>query len=186
MRTLKKWTHGPLLPTNLIPMEQLPETVELCQDTEQGVASNCMSAIAHLYQDPDARTRQKVGTDRLRSAMYYERCELCGNLWQSIPSTMVARDSRTTLDNRTVLSSTGKRPAEIERPFCPGGHGSMMMQVTPQQSLYWECSACSTTSGLNLGGCDVRPVDWESFDGVDANMVPIGRTRPHASGRAIK
>ena len=34
----------------------------------------------------------------------YERCELCGNRWQRIPLTMVARDSKTTLNNRTVLS----------------------------------------------------------------------------------
>ena len=50
----------------------------------------------------------------------------------------------------------------------------MMMQATPQQSLYWECSTCSTTSGLSLDGCDVRLVDWESFEGADANMVLIG------------
>ena len=62
---------------------------------------------------------------------------------------------------------------EIERPFCPHGHGNMMMHATPQQSLYWECSTCST-SGLSLDGCDVRPVDRWSFEGVDANMVPIG------------
>ena len=47
------------------------------------------------------------------------------------------------------------------------------MQATPQ-SLYWECSTCSTTSGLCLDGCDVRLVDREGFEGVDANMVPIG------------
>ena len=86
---------------------------------------------------------------------------------------MVARDSKT-LNNCTVLSSTGKRPVEIERPFCPHGHGSMMMQATPQQGLYWECSTCNTTSGLSLDGCDVRLVDQESFEDVDANMVPIG------------
>ena len=31
-----------------------------------------------------------------------------------------------------------------------------------------------TTSGLSLEWCDVRLVDWESFEGADANMVPIG------------
>ena len=51
--------------------------------------------------------------------MYYERCEMCGNRWQRIPLTMVARDPETKLNNRTVLTSTGKRPVEIERPFCP-------------------------------------------------------------------
>ena len=62
----------------------------------------------------------------------------------------------------------------IERPICPRGHRSMMMQATPQQSLHWECSTCSTTSGLSLDGCDVPLVDRENFEGADANMVPIG------------
>ena len=104
----------------------------------------------------------------------YERREMYGNRWQRIPVTMVARDPETKLNNRTVLSSTGKRPVEIERPFCPHGHGSTMMQATPQQSLYWECSTCSTTSGLSLDGCDVRLADRWNFEGADANMVPIG------------
>ena len=51
--------------------------------------------------------------------------------------TMVARDPETKLNNRTVLASTKKRPVEIERLLCPHGHGSKMMQATPQQSLYW-------------------------------------------------
>ena len=106
--------------------------------------------------------------------MYYERCELCGTGWQRIPLTMMTRDSKTMINNRTVLSSTGKRPVEIERSFCPDGHGSMMMQATPQQSLYWESSTCTATLGLSLDGCDVRLVDPGSFEGVDANMVPIG------------
>ena len=106
--------------------------------------------------------------------MYHERCEMCGNRWQRIPLTMVARDPETTLNNRTALASTGKRPVEIERPFCPHEHGSMLLKDTPQQSLHWECSTCSTTSGLSLDGCDVRLVDRESFEGADANMVPIG------------
>ena len=59
-----------------------------------------------------------------------------------------------------------------------------MMQATPQQSLYWECSTCSTTSGLSLDGCDVRHVDRGSFEGADANMVRIGMTRHRASERA--
>ena len=87
--------------------------------------------------------------------MYYERCEMCGNWWQRIPLTMAARNPERKLNNRTVRASTGKRPVEIERSFCPHGHGSMMMQATPQQSHYWECSTCSTTSGLSLDGCDV-------------------------------
>ena len=31
---------------------QLPEITELCQDNDQGVATNYMSAIAHLHQRP--------------------------------------------------------------------------------------------------------------------------------------
>ena len=34
---------------------------------------------------------------------------------------MVERDPETTLNNRTTLASAGKRPVEIERPFCPTG-----------------------------------------------------------------
>ena len=108
------------------------------------------------------------------AVMYYERCEMCGNRWQRILLATVARDPEVIPNNRTVLASSGKRPVEIERPFCPHGHGSMMMQATPQQSLYWECSTCSTTSGLSMDGCDVRLVDRVSFEGVDANMVPTG------------
>ena len=108
------------------------------------------------------------------AVMYNERCEMSVNRWQRIPLTMVARDPETKLNNRTVLTSTGKRPVEIERPFCPHGHGSVMMQATPQQSLYWECSTCSTTPGLSLDGCDLRLVDRVSFEGADANMVPTG------------
>ena len=101
--------------------------------------------------------------------MYYELCEMCGNRWQRIPLTLVARDPETKLNNRTVLTSTGKRPVETERPFCPHGHGSIVMQATPQQSLHWECSTCSTTSGLSVDGL----VDRVNFEGADANMVHI-------------
>ena len=38
---------------------------------------------------------------------------------------------------------------------------------------------CSTTSGLSLDECDVRLVDRVSFEGVDANMVPIGVDETH-------
>ena len=107
--------------------------------------------------------------------MYYERCEICGNRWQRIPTTMVARDSKTTLNNRTARSSTEKRPVQIERPFLStrtrehddAGHAST-------ESLYWECSTCSTTSRLSLDGCDFRLVDQGILKDVDANLVPIG------------
>ena len=77
-----------------------------------------------------------------------------------------------------------KRQVETECSFCPHGHGIMTMQPTPQESLYWECSTCSTTSGLSLDGCDVRLVDRRSFEGADSNMVPIETTRQRASERA--
>ena len=64
--------------------------------------------------DPEGRQRCDV-----------PRTEMCGNLWQRIPLTMVARDPETKLNNHTVLSSTGKRPVEIER----SRHGSMMMHA---------------------------------------------------------
>ena len=56
--------------------------------------------------------------------MCYKRCEMCGNRWWRVPQTMVERNPEMKLNNRTVLTSTGKRPVEIERPFCPHGHGS--------------------------------------------------------------
>ena len=84
---------------------------------------------------------------------------------------MVERDPETMLNNRRALASAVNRPVKIERIFCPHEHRNMMMQATPQQSLYWECSTCITTSGLSLDGCDVRIVDRVSVDGVDANMV---------------
>ena len=59
-----------------------------------------------------------------KNVVCYERCEMCGNRWWRIPRTMVERNPEMKLNNRTVLASTGKRPVEIERPFCPHGHGS--------------------------------------------------------------
>ena len=58
-----------------------------------------------------------------------QRCDVLGTMrdvWESVAThslTMAARDPETKLDNRSVLASTGKRPVEIERPFCPHGHG---------------------------------------------------------------
>ena len=104
------------------------------------------------------RTTTTIHQKRGNAVMYYERCEMCGNRWQRILLNREARDPETKPNNRTRL-------VEIERPFCPHGHGSMMMQATPQQSLHWECSTCSTISGLSLDGCDVRLVDRVSFEG---------------------
>ena len=91
---------------------------------------------------------------RGNTAMFYERCELCGNRWKRIPLTMMARDPKTTGRDRTPILSTRTREQ--------------------QQNLYWESSACTTKSGLILDGCDVRLVDRGSFEGVDTNMVLIG------------
>ena len=60
----------------------------------------------------------------------------------------------------------------------------MKIRATPQQNLFRECSTCSTSSGLSLDGCDVRLADWASFEGVDANMVPIGDEGHRASKSA--
>ena len=146
------------------------DSVAARQSLTERQPGNPVEEGAERLRDHPPTAIQKGGN----AVMYYERCEMCGNRCQRIPLTMVARDPETKLNNRTVLASTGKRPVEIERPFCPHGHGSMMMQATPQPSLYWECSTSSTTSGLSLDGCDVRLVDWENFEGADANMVPIG------------
>ena len=43
-----------------------------------------------------------------------------------------------------------------------------------ESRLYWDCSTCSTTSGLSLDGCDVRCVDRRSLEGADGNMVSVG------------
>ena len=82
--------------------------------------------------------------DAKLAASSYDK--MCGNWWQRILLATVARDPEAIPNNRTVLASAGKRPVEIERPFCPHGHGSMMMQATPQQSLYWECCRMLTKS----------------------------------------
>ena len=123
--------------------------------------------------------------------MYYERCEMCRSRWQRIPLATVAQDPEVIPNNRTVLASAWKRPVEMERPFCPHGHGSMMMQATPQQSLYWECSTCSTTSGLSMDGCDVRLDRQGELRGCRRdhgpnwrrrNTVPLN-VRGHMNGR---
>ena len=59
------------------------------------------------------------------NAVMYDRCEMYERIG------IVARGPETTLNKRTALASIGKRPVEIERPFCPHGHGSTMMQATP-------------------------------------------------------
>ena len=93
--------------------------------------------------------------------MYHERCEMCGNRWQRIPLTLVARDPETKLNNRTVLASTGRRPVEIERPSCPHGHGSiaaadpLLGMLDVQYNLRTQSGRvrCSTCRPGELRGC---------------------------------
>ena len=125
---------------------QLPGLSELCQNNDEGRATNYMSVIAHEYQRPRCRTtihrqetmtqhphavadhgrRQPPTTTDLRdlirpisptSSLGSRVVNKCTVLFKTI-SAMCGR----ALD--TVLASTGKRPVEIERPFCPHGHGS--------------------------------------------------------------
>ena len=119
------------------------------------------------------------GAERLRSSTDCDpegrqRCDVLRTMrdvWESVAA------------HSPDHGSTGSRD-EAEQSQCACVHrdatgrdrtpGSMVMQATPQQSVYWESSTCSTTSGLCLDGCDVRLVDRERFEGADANMVPIG------------
>ena len=84
------------------------------------------------------------------------------------------------LKNRTVLASTGKRPVEIERqiehPFCPHGHGSMMMQAStgnarraaPSQDAAWT----GAMFDLQTGGVSRVPT---------RTWFPLGTTGHRAS-----
>ena len=156
---------------------QPPEITELCQNDDEGCATNyiihqqeTMTQHRHAVADHGRRQHRTAPND-----CDHPPTAICDVLrTMRDVSELVAATSpdycgtgsrETKLNNRTVLASTGKRPVEIERSFCPHGHGSMMMQATPQQSLYWECSTCSTTSGLSLGGCDVRLVDRSELRG---------------------
>ena len=75
------------------------------------VAKPDREATGELRDHPPNAIQKKI------SVIYYKLWKICWNRWQRIPMTMVARDSKTTLNNRTVLSSTQKRPIEIERSF---------------------------------------------------------------------
>ena len=71
--------------------------------------------------------------------------------------TISTQTSEMPRNNRTAFASTFKRPVEIQRPSCPHGHGSMVMQVTPQQSLGWECTTCGVA--LFDGRCDLTDAE---------------------------
>ena len=77
---------------------------------------------------------------------------------------------------RTKKSVTGQpsdgtrisgKTVEIERRFCPNGHGAWNMHVTPQQNPFRACEECQNNKNLGLDG----RVDLEN---LDALMTPIG------------
>ena len=157
----------------LIPMGRLEDIWLAMRRREQREMKNKKSGVANLLEAQWCAAkpyREATGGPRGRRR---RTTAIIHRLRSRREATMrcAANDA---LNNRTVLASTGKRQVEIERPFGPHGHGSMTMQVPPQQSLHWECSTCSTSSGLSLDGCEVRLVDRGSFEAADANMVPIG------------
>ena len=104
--------------------------------------------------------------------MYGERCRDCGSRWQRIP--IVITSIPVPLDNnRTARTSAGKKIVEIERPFCPNGHGGMNMRVTPPLNLLWACEKCQSKQNLSLD----RRVVWV-IDRVDLE----NHRRPHDTG----
>ena len=70
------------------------------------------------------------------------------------------QDPKTKLNNRTVLASTGKRPVEIERPFChdDASHAaaeSLLGMLDVQDYLRTQPGRvrCSTYGPGELRGC---------------------------------
>ena len=192
---------------------QLPEITELCQNNDEGRATNYMSVIAHAYQRPrcmdddtpagdhdpastrSCRTRQKTtskgdgptrshptnlpttlprfasgkqmhGTfenherdvqtsSRLRppTDCYPEERQHCDarrtmrKVWESVAAHSPVHGGTESRDEaeQSHIACVPREAVEIECPFCPHGHGSTMIQATPQQSLYWECSTSNTT-----------------------------------------
>ena len=107
-----------------------------------------------------------------------------------IALTMVPRDPETTLNNRTVLASTGKRPVEIERFFCPhrehddAGHGAAepplgmldvryKIRTQPGRARCWTCRrrelrGCRREHGSHWGRRDTVPLKVQGqLKGVD-------------------
>ena len=84
---------------------------------------------------------------------------------------------------RTEKSVTGQpsdgtrisgKTIEIERRFCPNGHGGRNMHVAPQQNPFWACEPCQNNLNLGLDGRVVRLIDRVDLENLDALMTPIG------------
>ena len=140
------------------------------------------------YSERQPRNTVEEGAERLRSStdrdpegrQRRDVLRTMRDVWEvggsAIPLAAVARDPEVIPNNRTALASAGKRLVEIERPFVSAwkqehddaGH-------TAAESLLGMLDVQdNTNSGLSMDGCDVRLVDRRSFEGVDANVVPVG------------
>ena len=112
-----------------------------------------MSVIAHVYQTTsnDNGTARSHPTNSSTSLPRFESGEQMHRVFQNherdILTSSQCHQSRR---GSTAWNIVDNQTVETPRPFCPHGHGSTMMHATPQQSLYWECSTCSTTSGLTV------------------------------------
>ena len=118
----------------------------------------------NCYSERRQRTCDVPSTERY--------AEMCGNAVAAHSPDHGSTGSRDEAEQSHSAHVHREATSRDRTSLCPHGHGSMMMQATPQQSLYRECSTCSTTSGLSLDGCDVRLVDRGNFEGA-ANVVPI-------------
>ena len=96
---------------------------------------------------------------------------------------MVARDPEMTLNNRTVLAPTGKRPVEIERPFCPqwtrehddAGHAAaepLLGMLDVQYNLRTQPGRVRRPLGgrEQLRGCREHGSHWRRRDTVPLNV----------------
>ena len=112
------------------------------------------------------------GAERLRSSTDCDpegrqRCDVLRpmrDVWESVAAHSPDHGSTGSRDEAEQSHSACVHREATGRDRTDG-HGSMMMQATPQQSLYTECSTCSTTSGLSLDGCDVRLADQGGLRG---------------------
>ena len=74
----------------------------------------------------------------------------------------------------TAHASAGKRTVEIERPFCPSGHGGMNITDTYlNRTCTGAFEQCQNKQNLSLDGRMVRLIDRPD-ENLDALMTPIG------------
>ena len=107
--------------------------------------------------------------------------DLAGIGGSALPLAMAARDSKTTLSNRTVRSrQQGSDRSRSNALFCPHGHGSMMMQATPQQEsllgmldVHYNIGTQPGRVRRSLGPGGASRVSTRSW-------FPLGRTRPRS------